>query len=563
MAKKLQMRSLYAILGLALFILISGCSNQVKANNSTKVPITENQNIEITATNYELIKKSEKTKAYQSVSNETTYLFDILNKGNVVGHLKTTARKLKNGDVFVFSKLENLQKEPLNINVAVTLDGVTRYDLNDWNKRYVEHKHNGTTGVDPVTPPIGLLEAFSQENLKYSLVLSKNILSKPLVKKYENGKESRVREFIAEEKSFYTSVQSDQVEISLPLQTKGNDLSENWFLFSKEKLFQDEKLLNNWIDFHLDSYNRANSWLTAEGSFKKLPWSIEPYTKLGYGRNLGLMQDKTALDNYEVYHERYFYNLVLNSVTDLLKFREEAGTDLWETEYTSAWLKKAYNTTAPYIDTRHNENIALFLTRTGRILNIPELEQFLFNYGDYLVNQVQKDNTIHVSEYYLIADYFSPYAKMNKTHSSLNHILGGMNILLECYEQNGDRKYLEAATSIRFALETIGDKWIRDSGDLWYQINPDLTFSGNDYELLTLIDLLTAQNKWEGVGLKRSPVLDKFIHSKAGYLVKEKKPIYPYVIDMLSNQGFESVLTKEYLDKRGQKQEGIMTIIGY
>ena len=39
---------------------------------------------------------------------------------------------------------------------------------------------------------------------------------------------------------------------------------------------------------------------------------------------------------------------------------------LWETEYTSTWLKNNYGIIAPYTDTRLNENVALFLTQTGK-----------------------------------------------------------------------------------------------------------------------------------------------------------------------------------------------------
>lgn len=560
MEKKLLIRSFVMI----VFMVMVGCSYQeAVAKNTSKITVDDNQFLTIHAEGVEIEKINEKTKDYLTVAKETTYLFDLSNEKGIIGQLTVSARKLKSGDVFVFSKLHNKQPNPMKVNITMTLDGVDRYHLNDWNKRYVEHKHNSTTGVDPITPPIGLLEAYSQENLKYSFVLSKNFLSKPLVKKYENGIESHVRELISEEKALKTSIDSNQMTISLPLASKGNDLSENWFLFSKEKQFKDEDILNKWIDFQLDSYQRANSWLTASGSYKKLPWSIEPSTKLGYGRNLGLMQDKTALDNYEIYRERYFYNLVLNSITDLLKYRDEKGTELWETEYTSTWLKKAYNTTAMYVDTRHNENIALFLMRAGRILQIDELKPFLFHYGDYLVSQVDKGNIIQVENGYLISDYYSPHAKMKKTHSSLNHTLGGLNILLECFEQSGKKKYIETALHIRTAIEELGDKWIRPNGDIWYQVNPDLTFSGNDYEQLTLIDLLTSQTKFEAVGLKRSELFDQLIKSKTSYLVKEKKVIYPYVIDMLTEQGLDSVLTDEYLSLRGQRQDGIVTIIGY
>jgi hypothetical protein len=503
-------------------------------------------NIELSMENYNLVKKNESSRKVLTLSEDFIITYDIFDKDEVIGNIELTLRKLDNQDVFVFTKLLNYEGTPLTANLKIKLDDVNRFVLDDWDKRYKEHVHNGTTGVDPTTYPIGLVEAYSFENLKHSIVLSKNYISRELSKEYDNNEESILRELISEEKAFSTMQLNDSIEITLPLQSQGNDISENWVLFSNERLFENEENLTKWVNYHIDSYSQANKWLTAEGPYKKLPWSIEPSTKMGYGRNLGIMQDKRALDSYEAYGERYFYNLVVNSISDLFVYKEVKGTEIWETEYTSTWLKKPYGTTAPYIDTRHNENIAIFLTRAARLLNIEELQKAQTIYGDYLVDQVQQGNTIEIGDGYLVADYFSPYDS-NKTHASMNHIIGGINFLLDCYAITNDPKYLEVASNIRAGVEGLGEKWIRDTGDLWYQVNPDLTFAGNDYEQLTLIDLLTTQQKWEDVGQQRSELFDKFIQSKTEYLVREKKEIYGYVINTLIDQGFEKALTGEYI----------------
>ncbi|MBB5149215.1 hypothetical protein HNR36_001603 [Ureibacillus thermosphaericus] len=43
-----------------------------------------------------------------------------------------------------------------------------------------------------------------------------------------------------------------------------------------------------------------------------------------------------------------------------LKIFQGDKEGLWGTEYMSTWLKNNYGIHVPYIDTRHNENIALF-----------------------------------------------------------------------------------------------------------------------------------------------------------------------------------------------------------
>jgi hypothetical protein len=522
---------------------VTGCSEQ--GEPYAKVPINKQQFVQLSVPNFQLQKKTVKKNSYFTLVKDTSYEFAIVHKRETVGKLSVTTRHLDNGDVFLFTKLQNDTKEPLNAEVSIHLKEVNRYHLIDWDQRFKKQEHHKTTGVDETTYPMGLVKAFSYDKEKYDLVLSKNYLSRELVKKYEDDRKSIVRELIKEEKAFSANVKGDSLSFVLPLQSTGNDISENWMLFSKEKLFKNDQHLQQWINEQIDNYKRANSWLTAEGPYTKLPWSIEPGTKKGYGRNLGIMQDQMSLDYFEQYKDRYFYDLVLNSAANLLAYKQTKGTKLWETEYTSTWLKKAYGTTAPYMDTRHNEYIALFLTKVGKLLNIDELTKAETIYGDYLVQQVKIGNIIQVKEGYLIADYFSPYNQSKKTHTSMNHILGGVNILLHCYMSTGDKKYLDVALNIRKGIEELGDQWIRDSGDLWYQVNPDLTFTGNDYEQLTLIDLLMTQENFEKAGIHRSKALDKLIRSKAGYLVREKKQLYPYVIEMLTSQGFKDVLLQK------------------
>lgn len=526
--------------------LLSGCS--IIGEKEITIPINDKQSITLFIKDSTLNKVNEQRDSFLSLVEEQSYQYEVYNKNKRTGKLTVTTRTLDNGDVFIFSKLENSTEHPYTANFSLQLDEINRYVINDFDQRYVEHKHDGTIGVDLTTYPIGLIEAFFYDKLNYQLIFSKNYLSKELTTTYENGEQSTLREFHSEEKKLSTSLSDDTLQLEATLQSNGEDISEGWVLFSNQPLFENRDNLQDWIDYHIDQYKVANAWLTAEGPFKKLPWSIEPTTQNGYGRNLGIMQNKKALDAYEVKKERYFYDLVLNSVADLMKYRAEKGTEIWETEYTSTWLKKPYGTTAPYIDTRHNENIALFLTRVGHLLNNKELLSSQTRYADYLIEQVEENNTIKINNGYLIADYFSPNSRASITHASLNHILGGMNFLLDSFIETGNKDYLEVAEKIHLGLEELGDKWIRESGDLWYQVNPDLSFTGNDYEQLTLIDLLNSQEKWEKAVQKRSAFLDKLIRSKTSYLVTEKKPIYDYVIDTLKEQGFNDILTSKYLN---------------
>ena len=75
-----------------------------------------------------------------------------------------------------------------------------------------------------------------------------------------------------------------QFELTLKTEDK-NQISENWFLFRKEKLFGDEEVLEKYKNETNHNYLHTPKWNTADGNYTKLPWSIEPGTELGYGRN--------------------------------------------------------------------------------------------------------------------------------------------------------------------------------------------------------------------------------------------------------------------------------------
>lgn len=528
------------IIGVTVYFSKSVSVNEERLMETVIIDLDEEQQLVIEAEHLELRKASDLTEE-QIGSVDRIHIFDIWDGSEKAGEVTITVRTIDNGDLFVFSKLVNDREDVVVIDQTLTYPNVNRYVLTDFDQRFKEREHNPTLGVDPTTYPIGLVELYSFEDLAHNLFLSKNYLSQEMVLDYENSGISVLRELVDEVKSFSIGVGVDDITVSLPLHSFGEDISENWMMLSGEVLFEDREVLDRWIDYNIESYSQVNKWFTAGGPYKKLPWSIEPFTKMGYGRNLGSMQDKKALDKLEDYGERFFYNLTMNSVANLLGYREE-GQVVWETEYTSTWLKQTFESIAPFVDTRHNENIAIFLTRTGHLLDIEELKDAHVDYADYLLEQVEKENIFYVDKGFYIADYYSPHPGTKMTHASLNHIVGGINFLLDSYISTGEEKYLDVAKQVRLAIEETGEEWIRDTGDLWYQINPDLTFAGNDYEQLTLIDLLTSQVNWEEAGEERSELFDVLISSKTEYLVTNEKQIFDYVLDMLVEQGFRELV---------------------
>lgn len=205
---------------------------------------------------------------------------------------------------------------------------------------------------------------------------------------------------------------------------------------------------------------------------------------------------------------------MVQSTANLLEYRQEQKSSVWKTEYTSTWLKQKYDITSSYVDTRHNELISLYLYRIGKEFDEKELMKALPTYADYLLNLIAIKNIVPTTEGYLPADYYSPHQGKQFIHTSLNHALGEANMFIDAYKATGNKKYLLAAREIRLGIESLGTKWIRPNGDLWYQVNRDLTFDGNDYEQLTLDDLERHEKRWQALGGNKSPVLQKLIKSK-------------------------------------------------
>ncbi|RDI40166.1 hypothetical protein [Falsibacillus pallidus] len=531
--KKNRLWPLGAAVLCALLLVCFFIVKIIENKEAPPLPIYDGLKLNISSPDAHYIKIDEKQKKYDSITDHQ-FLYSIKRSGKQIGYLSITKRTLPNHDVVFFEKMRLLS----GTNYAVAKLNITPEDsmtvaFNDWNKEKKVVEHHEDFGEDPTTNPDGLYKMKGKEK-QFEFVLGNSFRSREMVKSYNKDQKSKIRELIAEDHP----TGKDQGKISITLKGNADEITESWFVISKDKLFKNEDTEKDWVSFSLHNPTKTNNWLTENGPINKLPWSIEPFTKMGYGRNLGRFQDRESLDRYQSTHERLFYDLTLNSYADLKKYQQEKGTDHWETEYTSTWLKKAYGIKAPYVDTRHNEYISLFLSDVRKTFKLGDPNAPILGYANYLLSQIKKDNTIKVGDSYLIRDYYSPYSKEeNHTHSSLNHELGGLNMLLHAYEASNDTKYLAGAKTILNGIESLGDQWIRDNGDLWYQVNSDLTFSGGDYEQLTLIDLLNTQGNLYDVGLKPSAVLQELIDAKVAYLQSEDIELLPEVAILIDENG--------------------------
>lgn len=496
-----------ALLLLIAVILMTGCTEareaEPEAADTVEIPLGS-RTLVLEAEGLQL-KREFETEGLDSLYKDTVYELDA---GSA--NITIRERKLNNGDRFVMTRLDGTGE----IKGTVSIPGADDYYMVDWTKDMPVREHNKVTGVDPTKPPVGLFRYTKNHQFINELVMSHSFTSKVLTELYGSGRESRLHELLAEKNTVSHTKKGVQFELA----SERDQMAEQWFLLADKPLFDETSHLNDWITFQKEHYKEVNNWFTIDGPMKKLPWSVEPFTKDGYGLYLGTMIEKEAVDRFFKDKDRYFYNLTVQSAANLWTYRTARNDVIWKTEFTSTWLKQKYDITAPYVDTRHNELIALYLHRIGKEFRVPELEAALTEYSDYLLNLISIDNVVPAENGYYPADYYSPQQGKQFIHASLNHSLGEANMFIHAFKETKEKKYLLAARDIRRAVESTGEKWIRPNGDLWYQINRDGTFDGGDYELLTLRDLQRHEKNWKELGGNPSPILQKLIESKEQYL---------------------------------------------
>lgn len=91
---------------------------------------------------------------------------------------------------------------------------------------------------------------------------------------------------------------------------------------------------------------------------------------------------------------------------------------------------------------------------------------------------------------------------------------------------------------IKKAVEDTGKGWINpEDGDLWYQINADFTFDGNDYPILTLVDLTKSISLFTEMDIPYDSVLIQLIGSKIDFIIENKIEVKNTTIEQLKQLG--------------------------
>ncbi|TMN21779.1 hypothetical protein [Lentibacillus cibarius] len=485
-----------------------------------------------TETEHEIAFVETTEQDYVDRIHDVTYTYEI--GTDPVSNFNVTKRTVDNGDQFLFTTLENKSDEDLEVSVTVPIADTSYYSLQSFSQYKTGPRISEDIKADLTTSPLGLVTTYKGDEFHSNLMVGKKYQSKDITKTYENGQKSKLRKLLSENQDLDIDVKLDGMTLQMDMDSDGKDIIDHWLLYSDERLFSSNESYQDWIRKYNVKKYKNNNWYTAKGPYKKVVRTAEPTpeSELQYGRNLLIVREDEVLKRYKETEERYHYDLLLNSVANLEIFKGDKA--FWETEYTNGWLNRVYDMKAPYVDTRHNEGVALFLEETGEILGIPEIKDALTNYADLLVNQMETGQVIEVGDdAYLISDYFKYGEDAPITHSSLNHVIGGMNLLLETYNSTGNEKYLDTAKKIQNGINELGEQWLTDEGDTWYQINPDHTFQGEDYTNLTLTDMLKAVELWKKIDASQTDTLEMLIESKANYLNRNDITLSPEAKELL------------------------------
>lgn len=372
-------------------------------------------------------------------------------------------------------------------------------------------------GVDKTSGPWGWIELSTAGVTDRNVFISKAYRYKERKKTYAQGGTSTVKQLVSERSIVSASrVKGGSLRVSVGL-AASKDLCERYFILSSRPIVTADATSSM-----VASVTASEAgWLDPNGTYKKAPYSIEPWTADGYVRSLLEMRADSLRAAYERTGAPLFEDLLLNNAYSLALIRPADG--LWRTDYTSTWVKGESGIVAPYIDTRHNEGIALASTKIADALAshgqhaADSIRDWTPAYGQFLAGRAAASAVTTTTNGFYFADYYDA-SGVAKVHSSLNHSLGEMNYLLVQCGDSSATPLFDLAMKIKSAVDDSGEAWIAPNGDLWYQRDLNGAFEGIDYPTVTYFDLLNSQTLLERLAGGRDPILDELIASKSHYL---------------------------------------------
>ena len=427
--------------------------------------------------------------------------------------MSITKRHIDNGDIFLYFDIKNPteQKISFKLNRFFKLNKISK--IINFERYYDKPEFDIHYGENKITGPYAYLDF-----RRGSAVISKLYYFKELY--YSYGDEYSIIYELDEENSDI-ELKNDLINVNV------SNISENcsfFILLSNKKLFKEIKNLNSYFKKYFEGIKNndvINSYFVKyDGTYTKQPYSIEPFTKDGYGFSLSHSSKNELIPYLKDKKDRYFYDFIVNSIMQTFLY-QKSDNGVFFSPYTSTWLKKDTGITAPYIDTRLNEAFNIMLVNFKRIYPKFNIEDNNRNYCDFLIKQAKLNNVYQFGGGLFFPDYFKENLK-NKTHTSLNHQIGIINLMFKMYKKTNQKKYLDTFKKMIVFLDATHEMWINPSNkNLYYGLrmqNNQIEMFGDDYIYVTLIDLLLLQKNLAKINGHINSNMDMLIQSKMKYL---------------------------------------------
>lgn len=468
------------------------------------------------------LKKVNKKSIKSNYATDNLIYYDVIQNGKVKLKIILVSRSFSDSLIYNYITAQNIS----NDNIIVTIDNGKYDEYIDLDKYAKEREYSTTVGYDKTFLP----SKYIIFNNKYSLGYNTYVY-KTLSIDYDNINHTIIKNLVKK----VNMVEFENKKIGYTFDLSGGEYFDTLVINSNDKMFKDEEEMNKFIDIY--DLNLASGWLSFDGAYIKLPYSIEPYKQDGYGRNIGSNLEKGFLNYYFSDNNFFFKSHILLAIHTLKNYLPHYEESVWLTEYTSTWLSKDYGIKAFYVDTRHNDTVSGYLRAIAEYDKSDEIINMSRYYAKYLLDEYNNKNYVSFKYGILPPDYFTN-GSISNTHMSLNHQLSIINNLLTTYIMTGQEEYKKLALTYLETVENIGEDWIKENKDLYYQINSNCEFDGTDYKELTLDDLLITKNLLKQIHIEEHDVLDKLIYSKIQYLIDINYNISQGLVDKLKKMGY-------------------------
>lgn len=227
-------------------------------------------------------------------------------------------RTFENNITYKYFTGKNLTFDKININFAVN-------KLYENNKNFKEYEitkpYSYTVGQDKLTLPS--LYSYDEDD---SMLIYKTYVYSILCEEYKDNDYSILKEFSKE-------VNYDNNKNKNTITLGSNEFFDQLIVVSENNLFDNEQEIEKYSQ--LINEGETGVWVSYDGRYSKLPYSIEPFTKEGYGRNVGGYSEKKIFTEYENNNNQFFKTIIYNSLHTLDKYMPRYKNGVWLTEYTS------------------------------------------------------------------------------------------------------------------------------------------------------------------------------------------------------------------------------------